>query len=67
MPEISRFLGISIRMYRDDHPPPHFHAHYNEFAAKISIANSSIIRGRLPPRILGYVVEWAALHEPEFA
>jgi hypothetical protein len=22
MPEISRFLGISIRMYRDEHLPP---------------------------------------------
>jgi hypothetical protein len=34
MPEISRFLGISIRMYRDEHLPPHFHAIYNEFAAR---------------------------------
>jgi len=37
MPEISRFLGISIRMYRDEHLPPHFHAIYNEFAVQISI------------------------------
>jgi hypothetical protein len=28
MPEISRFLGIVIRMYYRDHPPPHFHAEY---------------------------------------
>ena len=33
MPEISRFLGISIRMCRYGHLPPHFHAIYNEFAA----------------------------------
>ena len=26
MPEISRFYGIVIRMYFDDHVPPHFHA-----------------------------------------
>lgn len=26
MPEISRFLGISITMYFKDHVPPHFHA-----------------------------------------
>ncbi|MCF0071446.1 DUF4160 domain-containing protein [Dyadobacter sp. CY261] len=26
MPEISRFFGIIISMYFDDHNPPHFHA-----------------------------------------
>ena len=67
MPEISRFLGISIRMYRDEHLPLHFHAIYNEFAAQISIRHQSIIQGKLPPRVLGYVVEWAALHEDELA
>jgi Domain of unknown function (DUF4160) len=67
MPEISRFLGISIRMYRDEHLPPHFHAIYNEFAAQISIRNISIIQGKLPPRVLGYVIEWASLHEDELA
>ena len=28
MPELSRFYGIVIRMYYDDHGPPHFHAYY---------------------------------------
>jgi hypothetical protein len=67
MPEISRFLGISIRMYRDDHAPPHFHAIYGEFSAQVSIRNPGIIQGKLPARVLGYVVEWAALHEAELA
>jgi hypothetical protein len=65
MPEISRFLGISIRMYRDDHLPPHFHAIYNEFAAQVSIRHPVIMQGKLPPRVLGYVVEWAAMHEAD--
>nr|WP_308189829.1 DUF4160 domain-containing protein [Nostoc sp. XA010] len=26
MPEISRFFGIIITMYYNDHPPPHFHS-----------------------------------------
>ncbi|MCL0061309.1 DUF4160 domain-containing protein [Thermodesulfovibrionales bacterium] len=26
MPEISRFFGIIIRMFYDEHNPPHFHA-----------------------------------------
>jgi hypothetical protein len=67
MPEISRFLGISIRMYRDEHLPPHFHAIYNEFAAQISIQHPAVIQGKLPPRVLGYVIEWASLHEDELA
>ncbi|WP_407635395.1 DUF4160 domain-containing protein [Marinobacter nauticus] len=28
MPTISEFFGILIRMYYDDHNPPHFHAYY---------------------------------------
>ncbi len=65
MPEISRFLGISIRMCRDEHLPLDFHAIYNEFAAQISIGHPGILNGTLPPRVLGYVVEWASLHEDE--
>ena len=26
MPELSRFYGIVIKMYFDEHPPAHFHA-----------------------------------------
>ena len=28
MPELSRFYGIVIKMYYNDHNPPHFHAEY---------------------------------------
>ncbi|MBI4660129.1 MAG: DUF4160 domain-containing protein [Verrucomicrobia bacterium] len=51
--------------YRDEHPPPHFHASYGEFSAQISIRQPAVLRGRLPPRVLGYVTEWAVLHEEE--
>jgi hypothetical protein len=67
MPEISRFLGVTIRMYRDDHVPPHFHAIYGEFSAQVSINNPALLKGKLPARVLGYVIEWAELHEPELA
>ncbi|MGD8717152.1 MAG: DUF4160 domain-containing protein [Desulfobacterales bacterium] len=33
MPEICRFYGIVIKMFFDDHNPPHFHALYGEFEA----------------------------------
>ncbi|MGB3513024.1 MAG: DUF4160 domain-containing protein [Microcoleaceae cyanobacterium] len=65
MPEISRFLGIIITMYYNDHPPPHFHVRYNQQKALIDIENLSILEGRLTPRILGLVIEWAAIHQRE--
>jgi hypothetical protein len=65
MPEISRFLGIIIRFYYREHLPPHFHAEYGEFQAQIAIQSHTIIQGRLPPRVLGLVQEWAELHHEE--
>lgn len=65
MPEISRFLGISITMYFNDHMPPHFHAEYNNQEAAFAIENLSIIAGSLPPRITGFVIEWASQHQNE--
>jgi hypothetical protein len=65
MPELSRFLGIIITMYYNDHPPPHFHVRYNQQKAIIDIETLSILEGKLSPRILGLVVEWAALHQTE--
>ena len=65
MPEISRFLGIIIYMYFNDHDPPHIHANYNEYRAKISIESFSLLDGSLPSRVLGLVVEWTELHRDE--
>ncbi|MFQ5592853.1 MAG: DUF4160 domain-containing protein [Anaerolineae bacterium] len=65
MPEISRFFGISIKMFFGDHPPPHFHAEYGEYKAVIDIHTLVAIGGYLPPRVLGMVIEWASLHRDE--
>jgi hypothetical protein len=65
MPEISRFLGMSILMYFDDHNPPHFHVKYNNYRALISIKDLALLEGDLPARILGLVIEWAELHKDE--
>jgi hypothetical protein len=67
MPEISRFLGIIIVMYYNDHVPPHFHAKYGEFEALIAIETGEIVEGRLPPRALGLVQEWREYHKAELA
>ena len=65
MPEISRFYGIVIRMYFNDHAPPHFHAIYSGTEAQIAVNPVAIRSGRLPPRAMALVVEWALLHEEE--
>ena len=67
MPEISRFLGIIIAMFYNDHGPPHMHVVYGEYRAKVDIANGEIIEGKLPRRVLGLVREWRQLHEDELA
>ncbi len=65
MPEISRYFGIIIRMYFDDHPPPHFHAIYGKNEIQVAINPITILRGRLPRRAESMVIEWAALHQQE--
>ena len=57
MTEISRFFGIVIKMFFDDHNPPHFHAEYSGDVALIEIRNLSVFSGHLPPRVLGFVIE----------
>jgi len=60
MPEISRFFGIIITMYYNDHAPPHFHVRYGQQKALIAIESLSVLQGNLKPRTLGLVVEWAS-------
>ena len=59
MPEISRFYGIIIKMFFDDHNPPHFHALYGDHEILIDINTFAVFAGHLPPRALGLVIEWA--------
>jgi hypothetical protein len=65
MPEISRFFGIIIAMYYSEHNPPHFHARYGSAKVEIEIETLSILAGKLPPRALGLVMEWASRHQQE--
>ena len=65
MPEISRFFGIAIRFYYNDHEPAQFHAVYGEHEALIEVETLAILRGELPRRALALVLEWAALHRAE--
>ncbi len=65
MPEISRFFGIIIAMFFDEHNPPHFHARYGKDGVAIEVRTLKVLEGRIPPRALGLVIEWASLHQEE--
>ena len=64
MPEISRFLGIVIRMYLREHYPAHFHAEYGEYEITVDI-ETGIVTGKFPRRALNAVLDWYVLHQDE--
>lgn len=65
MPEISRFLGIVIYMYFNDHNPPHFHAVYGDYKASILIKTLGLMEGKLPSKVMSLVIEWAQEHQED--
>jgi len=65
MPTISTFYGILIRMFFNDHSPPHFHVEYGEFKALVDIQTLEIKCGELPIRAQCLVLDWAKLHQQE--
>lgn len=64
MPELSRFLGIVIRMYLREHVPAHFHAEYGEYEITVDI-ETGIVTGKFPRRALLAVLDWYVLHQDE--
>ena len=65
MPVISYFFGIYIRMYHDDHNPPHFHAEYQGHEAFVDILTGEVIDGKLPRTAARIVKEWCMNHQRE--
>ncbi len=67
MPVLSRFYGITIRMYflQSEHNPPHIHAIYNEDVAAIDFMTGQVLEGRLPAKAMNMVQEWIAIHRDE--
>lgn len=54
------FFGILIRMYYDDHNPPHFHASYQGSHAIFDM-EGNILDGDFPDRQKKLVSAWAVL------
>ena len=64
MPEISRFLGMIIQMYYDDHPTPHIHVRYAESRCKLDM-DGNLLQGSIPLAKLHIVKRWTILHHEE--
>ena len=65
MPTISKFFGILIKMFFNDHGVPHFHIEYEGREAKIAIETGQVIAGSVSPRALRLVEEWRQMHVKE--
>lgn len=64
MPTISMFYGIIIRMYYDEHNPPHIHAFYNNNVAMIDF-NGNKLNGNLPSKQMKLIRAWCIIHKEE--
>lgn len=62
MPVISVFFGIVVRMWHDDHPPPHIHVQYQGFEALVNIRTGEVMAGGLPYRVAAIVRRWSRRH-----
>ena len=67
MPTVSRFYGITIKMFflQREHQPPHFHAVYGKYNALFAIDSLEMIEGDLPNRAVRLVKEWAQRYQKD--
>ena len=67
MLELSRFMGIVIKMLFNDtsqHNKPHIHAYYGEYEASIGI-DGELLAGSIPVKQLKMIQAWLLIHEEE--
>lgn len=65
MPTISIFFGIVIKMFYDEHNPPHFHAEYQGEKAVFDF-RGNLLRGDIRSRTAVRLIrEWVDLHEAD--
>ena len=65
MPYVSMFFGIIIRMFHNEHNPPHFHAEYQGQRGLFDL-NGNMINGNMKSNTAKKLIkEWAMLHREE--
>ena len=65
MPYVSMFFGIIIRMFHNEHNPPHFHAEYQGQKGLFDL-NGNMIKGNMKSNTAKKLIkEWVMLHREE--
>jgi len=67
MPTVQRFGAVSVRMYADDHRPPHFHIVAPDFQVLVRISDLQVIAGEARPAQIAEVLAWAREHRESLA
>ncbi|WP_246731363.1 DUF4160 domain-containing protein [Methylocapsa sp. S129] len=62
MPTLQRFGSVSVRMYADDHRPPHFHIVAPDFQALVRISDLAVIAGEARPTEIAEALAWAQVN-----
>lgn len=65
MPILSMFFGIVIRMFYNDHDPPHFHADYQGQRGKFNLDGNMVVGNVYSKTALRLIRDWAVLHRSE--
>ena len=67
MPTLHRLGAVSVRMYADDHRPPHFHIVAPVFQVLVRISDLTVIAGDARPAQIAEVIAWARDHRQSLA
>lgn len=67
MPTIQRFGSVSVRMYADDHRPPHFHIVGPDFQVLVRLSDLTVIAGEARANQIAEAMAWARAHREELA
>jgi hypothetical protein len=59
MPTLKRFGAVTVRMYADDHRPPHFHIVGPDFQVLVRISDLSVIAGEARSSQIAEALAWA--------
>jgi hypothetical protein len=67
MPTLRRFDAVSLRIYADDHRPPHFHIVAPDFHVLVRISDLTVIAGEARPARIAEAIAWARAHRERLA
>jgi hypothetical protein len=65
VPTLQRFGAITVRMYADDHRPPHFHIVGPDLQVLVRIADLAVIAGAARHARIAEALAWAAANRGE--